>query len=186
PLRERQIGRYPSRGSARSAPPLSGQLASRRVVDSGSRITAATKVPRSPPRSGREGTGSPPQPSQGGHMRFLHQTPRRVLLALGFLPAFLFALACGDSNAPTAPGGGGGGLGMTAMVNGTGIMGASETRGLAPKSGPVGVAGSPRFSSEPQDLPARGRFSVAAGVMNRFTFSIRGDRAEVAPGGHSG
>jgi hypothetical protein len=102
----------------------------------------------------------------------------------------------------------------TATVAGTVILGASERQGVTTKSSPIGLAGvtvrvsgtsrtamtdrngeftltnvptgNPEFSFERQDIHAHGRVTVAAGGMNRFTFAISGDRAEVAPGGHSG
>jgi Domain of unknown function (DUF5666)/Carboxypeptidase regulatory-like domain len=143
-------------------------------------------------------------------MHFIPRTPRRVLLALGLLPALLLALACGDSNSsPTAPGGGG----ATGTLAGTVIQGASSS-GMTTKSMPIGLAGvtvrvsgnshstmtdstgqftltnvpagNPELSFERQDIHARGRVTVAAGATNHVTIAIVGSRAEAVAGGHSG
>jgi hypothetical protein len=47
-------------------------------------------------------------------------------------------------------------------------------------------AGNPELEFERQDINARGRVVVAAGMTNNVTVAIVGSRAEIVPGGHSG
>jgi hypothetical protein len=147
-------------------------------------------------------------------MQTASRNPLRRASLFGIVCALAFAVACGDSHSPTAPGGGGVPTTSTGTLSGTVILGSTQTSGINEKSGPIGLggvtvtvtsngrstttdgsgqfmltsvpAGSPELSFERQDIHARGHVTIAAGGMTTVTISIVGGRANVVPGSHSG